>query len=168
MEPATDPLRRLDELGHRLPSVSPPKGVYLPAVRSGRHVHVSGQVPMTDGDVVDKGKVGAAISPERAVALSRQCALAALAAIDAEVGLRQVERVVKVVGYVASAPGFHGQPAVLNGASELLVAVFGERGRHARTAVGVAELPLDAPVEVEITVEVTDRGIAAGQAPTAM
>lgn len=147
---------RLAELGLQLPGVSPPKGSYIPAVRSGNHVYVSGQVPMADGELIATGKVGADVTPERANELSQRCALAALAAIDAVVGLDKVVRVVKVVGFVASAEGFIGQPGVVNGASDLFVAVFDDAGRHARSAVGVAELPLGSPVEVEVIVEVAD------------
>jgi enamine deaminase RidA (YjgF/YER057c/UK114 family) len=153
---SASPHARLAELGLQLPGVSPPGGAYLPAVRGGNLVYVSGQVPMTDGELVAPGKVGTDITPERANELSRQCALAALAAIDAVAGLDNVVRVVKVVGYVASAEGFTGQPGVVNGASDLFVAVFGDAGRHARTAVGVAELPLGSPVEVEVIVEVAN------------
>jgi enamine deaminase RidA (YjgF/YER057c/UK114 family) len=151
----TDPHAKLAELGLSLPSVSPPAGSYVPAVRSGNLVYVSGQVPMTDGKLICTGKVGAEISLERARELSQQCALAALAAIDSVAGLDHVFRIVKVVGFVASAEGFSAQPGVLNGASDLFVAVFGEAGRHARSAVGVAELPLGSPVEVEVVAEVT-------------
>jgi enamine deaminase RidA (YjgF/YER057c/UK114 family) len=148
------PLDRLAQLGLELPAVSPPKGAYIPAVRTGNIVFVAGQVPMVNGEVLETGKVGAEVTPQRARELSRRCALAALAAVDATVGLNNVTRVVKVLGFVASAPGFTQQPGVIDGASELLVSVFGEAGRHARSAVGVAILPLDAPVEVEIIVEV--------------
>lgn len=147
---------RLAELGLQLPGVSPPKGAYIPAVRSGNHVYVSGQVPMVDGELIATGKVGADVTPERANELSQQCALAALAAIDAVVGLDKVVRVVKVVGFVASAEGFIGQPGVVNGASDLFLAVFDDAGRHARSAVGVAELPLGSPVEIEVIVEVAN------------
>jgi enamine deaminase RidA (YjgF/YER057c/UK114 family) len=150
----TDPHAKLAELGLSLPSVSPPKGSYVPAVRSGNHVYVSGQVPMIDGELICTGKVGADITLERARELSQQCALAALAAIDSVAGLAHVVRIVKVVGFIASAEGFSGQPSVLNGASDLFVAVFGEAGRHARSAIGVAELPLGSPVEVEVVAEV--------------
>jgi enamine deaminase RidA (YjgF/YER057c/UK114 family) len=147
---------RLAELGVELPAVTPPMAAYIPAVQSGRHIYVSGQVPMVDGALLAAGKVGGQVSPEQAKELAARCALNAIAAVDALVGLERVVRVVKVVGFVASAEGFTGQPAVINGASEFFVAVFGEAGRHARSAVGVAELPLGAPVEVEVIVEVTD------------
>jgi enamine deaminase RidA (YjgF/YER057c/UK114 family) len=146
--------QRLGELGIELPTVAPPAGAYVPAVRSGTLVYTSGQLPMVAGSLVTKGKVGAGVKPEQAKELARRCALNALAAVDALVGIDSVVRVVKVVGYVASAEGFTGQPAVLNGASELLGEVFGDAGQHARSAVGVAELPMGAPVEVELIVEV--------------
>jgi enamine deaminase RidA (YjgF/YER057c/UK114 family) len=149
-----DPHAKLAELGLNLPGVSPPGGVYSPAVRSGNLVYVSGQVPMIDGKIAATGKVGADLTVEQARDLSRQCALAVLAAIDAVAGLRNVVRIVKLVGFVASGPGFTSQPAVVNGASELFVAVFGDAGRHARSSVGVAELPLGAPVEIEVVAEV--------------
>jgi len=151
----TGPLERLAELGLTLPSVTPPLAAYVPAVQTGNQVYVSGQVPMADGALLATGKVGAEVSPERAKELAARCALNALAAIHALVGLDRVVRVVKVVGFVASAEGFTGQPAVINGASEFFGAVFGEAGTHARSAVGVAELPLGAPVEVEVIVEIT-------------
>jgi enamine deaminase RidA (YjgF/YER057c/UK114 family) len=150
----TDARARLAELGVELPTVTPPLAAYVPAVRTGNHVYVSGQVPMADGKLLATGKVGAEVTPERAKELAARCALNGLAAVDALVGLEQLVRVVKVVGFVASAEGFTGQPAVINGASEFLGEVLGEAGRHARSAVGVAELPLGAPVEVEMIVEV--------------
>jgi enamine deaminase RidA (YjgF/YER057c/UK114 family) len=145
---------RLAELGLALPTVVPPVAVYVPAVRSGDLVFTSGQLPMVEGSLPAVGKVGALVTPEQAKDLARTCALNALAAIEALVGLDSVVRIVKVVGFVASTPDFTGQPAVLNGASELLGEVFGDAGQHARSAVGVAALPLDAPVEVELVVEV--------------
>jgi enamine deaminase RidA (YjgF/YER057c/UK114 family) len=151
----TGPRERLAELGLELPAVTPPVAAYLPAVQTGNHVYVSGQIPMVDGTLVTTGKVGAEVSAEDAKQLAARCALNGLAAVDALVGLDRVVKIVKVVGFVASAPGFTGQPGVINGASELLGEVFGEAGRHARSAVGVAELPLAAPVEVEMIVEVT-------------
>ncbi|MFT9526382.1 RidA family protein [Mycobacteroides abscessus subsp. abscessus] len=147
---------RLAELGIELPAVAAPLAAYQPAVRSGNHVYTSGQLPMVDGNLATAGKVGAEVSPEDAKALARICALNAVAAVDALVGINNVVKVVKVVGFVASAPGFTGQPGVVNGASELLGAIFGEAGVHARSAVGVAELPINAPVEVEIVVEVRE------------
>jgi len=145
---------RLAELGIELPAVVPPAGVYVPAVRTGNLVYTAGQVPMQSGKLPQTGKVGDEVSPEDGKALARVCALNALAAVNSLVGIDAVTRVVKVVGFVASAPGFHGQPGVVNGASELFGEVFGDAGVHARSAVGVAELPLDAPVEVELIVEV--------------
>ncbi len=150
----TDVRARLAELGLELPQVVPPVAAYVPAVRSGDLVFTSGQLPMVEGALPAVGKVGALVTPEQAKDLARTCALNALAAIEALVGLDSVVRVVKVVGFVASAPDFTGQPGVLNGASELLGDVFGDAGQHARSAVGVAALPLDAPVEVELVVEV--------------
>lgn len=145
---------RLERLGLALPEVVAPLAAYVPAVRTGNLVYTSGQLPVQGGALVGTGKVGAGVTPEEANAMARLCALNALAAVDSVTGLDSVTRVVKVVGFVASAPGFNGQPAVVNGASELLGEVFGEAGAHARSAVGVSELPLDAPVEVELIVEV--------------
>lgn len=146
--------QRLTELGITLPTVAAPVAAYVPAVRSGALVFTSGQLPFTGGALAATGKLGAEVSPEQGQDLARTCVLNGLAAIDALVGLDSVVRVVKVVGFVASAPGFVGQPGVVNGASELLGEVFGDAGAHARSAVGVAELPLGAPVEVELIVEV--------------
>ena len=148
------PTQRLAELGITLPAVATPAGSYVPARRTGPLVFTAGQVPFVDGTLAATGKVGAEVSAEDGRALARVCALNALAAVDALVGLDAVTGVVKAVVFVASAPGFGGQPGVANGASDLLADVFGEAGRHARSAVGVAELPLDAPVEVELIVEV--------------
>jgi enamine deaminase RidA (YjgF/YER057c/UK114 family) len=146
---------RLGELGLTLPEVTPPLAAYVPALRVGDLVWTSGKLPMVDGSLAATGKVGAEVDPEDAAGLARICALNALAAVKAEVGdLDEVTRVIKVVGYVASAPTFTGQPAVINGASQLLGEVFGDAGRHARSAVGVAVLPLDAPVEVELVVQI--------------
>jgi enamine deaminase RidA (YjgF/YER057c/UK114 family) len=149
----TTPHDRLAELGLTLPAVAAPVAAYLPALRTGNHVYVSGQLPYAEGKLLGTGKVGAEVTAEEASTLARHCALNALAAVDALVGLENVVKVVKVVGFVASAPGFTDQPVVINGASELFIEVFGEAGRHARSAIGVAELPLGAPVEVELTVE---------------
>jgi enamine deaminase RidA (YjgF/YER057c/UK114 family) len=146
---------RLAELGLTLPSVVAPAGSYVPAVRTGQFVYTAGQLPVVDGKLPATGKVGAEVSPSDAAAMARTCALNALAAAAAAAGgVDQIARIVKVVGFVASAPGFNAQPQVINGASDLLVEVFGEDGRHARSAVGVAELPLNAPVEVELIAEV--------------
>lgn len=149
---------RLAKLGLMLPEVAPPLAAYVQAVRTGNHVYTSGQLPRAgDGNLVATGKVGAEIEPEQAQELAATCALAAIAAVKAEIGdLDKVRRVVKVVGFVASAPDFTAQPGVVNGASELLGKVFGDAGVHARSAVGVAVLPLDAPIEVEMVVEVAD------------
>lgn len=152
---AATPEELLAQLGLDVPAVAKPVAAYVPAMRSGSLVFTSGQLPMIDGKLPATGKVGAEVSAEEAKQLAERCALNALAAIKAEIGeLSRVRRVVKVVGFVASAPDFTGQPAVINGASELLGKVFGEAGAHARSAVGVAVLPLDAPVEVELTVEI--------------
>ena len=145
---------RLAELGITLPAVAKPLAAYVPAVRTGTLVYTSGQLPLQAGDLTHIGKVGAEVTPEQAKVAARTCALNALAAIDALVGIDAVIRIVKVVGFVASAPGFSGQPGVVNGASELFGELFGDAGAHARSAVGVSELPLDAPVEVELIVEV--------------
>jgi enamine deaminase RidA (YjgF/YER057c/UK114 family) len=142
-------LARLAELGIELPEAPAPAGAYVPAVRTGNLVYTSGQVAREA-----TGKVGGEVSEADATTVARGCALNALAVIDALVGLDSVVRVVKVVGFVNSAPGFTNQPAVLNGASNLLREVFGDAGAHARSAVGVAELPFGAPVEVELIVEV--------------
>jgi enamine deaminase RidA (YjgF/YER057c/UK114 family) len=147
-------LERLAELGVELPAVVAPLAAYVPAVRTGNLVYTSGQLPMIDGALPQAGKVGAEVTAEEAKDLARTCALNALAAVHSLVGVDSVVRVVKVVGFVASAPGFNGQPGVVNGASELLGDVFGDAGVHARSAVGVSELPLNAPVEVELIVEV--------------
>jgi enamine deaminase RidA (YjgF/YER057c/UK114 family) len=144
---------RLAELGIRLPPVAAPVASYVPAVRSGSLVYTSGQLPFVDGGLRRTGKVGGSVDEEAAAADAKLAALNALAAIDDLVGLDSVARVVRVVGYVASAEGFSGQPRVVNGASELLGRIFGKAGEHARSAVGVAELPLNSPVEVELTVE---------------
>lgn len=145
---------RLAELGIELPDVVAPLAAYVPAVRTGNLVYSSGQLPIQGGELLATGKVGAEVSPEDAKALARVCALNALAAVHALVGIDSVVKIVKVVGFVASAPGFGGQPGVINGASELFGEIFGEAGAHARSAVGVSELPRNTPVEVEIIAEV--------------
>lgn len=146
---------KLAELGLSVPEVAKPVAVYIPAVRSGSHIFTSGQLPMRSGQLIATGKVGGEVTPEVAVECAQQCALNALAAVKAEFGsLDDVRRVVKVVCFVASTPDFTGQPQIANGVSELLGKVFGEAGIHARSAVGVPVLPLDAPVEVELIVEV--------------
>jgi enamine deaminase RidA (YjgF/YER057c/UK114 family) len=144
---------RLQELGLTLPQVATPAGSYQPWARTGNLLYTAGQLPFVDGALPATGKVGAEVSPEDAKEYARLSALNVLAAIEAGAGLDEVVRVVKVVGFVASAEGFTGQPGVINGASDLFFEVFGEVGRHARSAVGVAELPLGAPVEVEAIVE---------------
>jgi enamine deaminase RidA (YjgF/YER057c/UK114 family) len=150
----TSPSARLAELGLTLPAVAAPLAAYVPAVRVGDLVYTSGQLPSVAGQLTAVGKVGEAVSAETATECAATAALNALAAVAAEVGLDSVARVVKVVVFVASAPDFTGQPQVANGASRLLGEVFGPAGQHARSAVGVAVLPLDAPVEVELVVEV--------------
>lgn len=151
----SSPEEVLAGLGLTVPDVVPPVAAYVPALRSGNHVFTSGQLPMRDGALITTGKVGAEVTAEEAYECARQCALNALAAVKAELGeLARVKRIVKVVAFVASTPDFTGQPGVANGASELLGEVFGDAGRHARSAVGVPVLPLDSPVEVELVVEV--------------
>jgi enamine deaminase RidA (YjgF/YER057c/UK114 family) len=145
---------RLEQLGVVLPQVAAPVASYVPAVRTGNLIYTSGQLPIEGEKLAATGKVGAEVSTEQGKALARICALNALAAVGSVVDIDTVARVVKVVGFVASAPGFNGQPGVINGASDLLADVFGDNGAHARSAVGVSELPLDAPVEVELIVEV--------------
>ena len=145
---------RLAELGIRLPPVASPVASYVPAVRSGPFVFTSGQLPFVEGGLRRTGKVGGSVDVEDAAADAKVCALNGLAAIDDLVGLDSIVRVVRVIGYVASAEGFTGQPRVVNGASELLGRIFGDAGQHARSAVGVAELPMGSPVEVELHVEV--------------
>jgi enamine deaminase RidA (YjgF/YER057c/UK114 family) len=148
------PEQRLEELGLSVPDVATPVAAYVPAVRSGNHVFTAGQLPMRSGELLATGKVGGSVTPEQAVECARQCALNGLAAIRSQVPLDQVTRVVKLVVFVSSTPEFTGQPAIANGASDLVGEVFGDAGRHARSAVGVPVLPLDAPVEVEMVVEV--------------
>ncbi|GCD89833.1 RidA family protein [Nocardioides sp. LS1] len=149
------PEERLAAIGLSVPEVAKPVAVYVPAVRSGNYVFTSGQLPMKSGELMVTGKVGGEVTQEEAVACAQQCALNAIAAVKAEIGdLSLVKRIVKVVAFVASTPDFTGQPQVANGASELFGAAFGDAGVHARSAVGVPVLPLDAPVEVEIMVEV--------------
>lgn len=146
--------RRLAELGIELPDVAAPVAAYVPAVVTGNYVYTSGQLPFVSGVLPAAGKVGAGVPAEDAAGYAATCAVNALAAIKAQIGdLDRISRIVKVVGFVASDPTFTGQPAVINGASELLGKVFGEAGAHARSAVGVAVLPLDSPVEVEVIAE---------------
>lgn len=156
MTPTSDSAveKRLAELGLQLPDVAAPVAAYVPAVVSGNHVYTSGQLPFINGELPASGKVGAAVSAEEANRLAAVCALNALAAVKSQIGdLDRITRVVKVVGFVASDPSFTGQPGVVNGASELLGRALGDAGIHARSAVGVAVLPLDAPVEVELIAE---------------
>lgn len=151
----TSPEQELEALGLSIPEVAKPLAAYIPAVRSGNHVFTSGQLPMREGQLMATGKVGGEVSPEEAVACAQQCALNALAAVNAELGsLSAIKRIVKVVVFVASTSDFTGQPQVANGVSELLGKVFGDAGQHVRSAVGVPVLPLDAPVEVELIVEI--------------
>ncbi len=150
----TSPSARLAELGFTLPQVATPAGSYRPTARTGNLLFTAGQLPFVDGRLPATGKVGAEVSPEDAKEYARLAGLNVRAAIDSAVGLDAVERVVKIVGFVASAEGFTGQPGVINGVSDLMAEVFGEAGRHARSAVGVAELPLGSPVEVEAIVQV--------------
>ncbi|MFC5908245.1 RidA family protein [Streptacidiphilus monticola] len=146
---------RLAELGVSLPEVVPPLAAYVPAVRTGEYVYTSGQLPMVQGTLGVTGKVGGEVTADEAKQQARICAVNALAAVKSVIGdLDRIEQVVKVVGFVASAPDFTGQPGVVNGASELLGEALGDAGVHARSAVGVAVLPLDAPVEVELVVRV--------------
>ena len=147
--------QRIIDLGFVLPETAKPLAAYIPAVKSGNLVFTSGQLPMIAGSLAETGKVGGSVSAERAKELATVCALNALAAVKTVIGdLDKIKRIVKVVGFVSSVPEFSGQPAVVNGASEFLGEVFGEKGIHARSAVGVAVLPLDAPVEIELIVEV--------------
>ncbi|HEX9030812.1 MAG TPA: RidA family protein [Streptosporangiaceae bacterium] len=151
------PEQRLGALGLTLPAVTPPLAAYVPAVRSGGFVYTAGQLPVVDGQLLATGKVGAEVGSHEAAALARTCALNALAAAASVTGgLSGIRRIVKVTGFVASAPDFTAQAQVVNGASELFLEVFGEAGRHARSAVGMAVLPLDAPVEIELIAEISD------------
>lgn len=153
----SDPGARLRELGLELPAVPEPAGSYVPATRTGDLIFTAGQLPFEQGELRTTGKVGDGVSLEEGRQAARLCALNALAAAASEAGgLNQIARVVKVTGFVASAPNFNRQPEVINGASELIGEVFGKAGLHARSAVGVAELPLDAPVEVELVAQLGD------------
>ena len=147
---------RLAELGITLPAVAAPVAAYVPAIRTGSQVWTSGQLPFVAGELPATGKVGIEITADQAADYARTAVLNALAAVDALVGLNKITRVLKIVGFVASAEGFTDQPAVINGASNLIGEIFGEAGAHARSAVGVAELPLGAPVEVELIVEISE------------
>lgn len=147
---------KLSEIGIELPNVAAPVAAYVPATKVGNQVWTSGQLPLIDGALPATGKVGAEVSEEDAYGYARQAALNAIAAVDALVGVDNIARVLKIVGFVASEPSFTGQPAVINGASDLMKEVFGEAGEHARSAVGVAVLPMDTPVEVELVVELKE------------
>ncbi|WP_141015244.1 RidA family protein [Nocardioides sambongensis] len=159
---AATPEQRLADLGLTVPDVVPPVAAYVPAVRSGDHVYTAGQLPMRDGALITTGKVGDAVTAEVATECARQCALNAIAAIRSQVGDLTRVRIVKVVAFVSSTPDFTGQPGVANGASELFGEVFGDNGVHARSAVGVPVLPLDAPVEVEVIAEILPAAAGGG------
>jgi enamine deaminase RidA (YjgF/YER057c/UK114 family) len=151
---APSPETRLQELGIELPATPAPAGAYVPATRAGNLVFTAGQLPLEGGELALRGKVGAAVGVDEAREAARLCAMNALAAASTQTGgVAGISRIVKVTGFVASAPGFNAQPQVINGASEFLGEVFGDAGLHARSAVGVAELPMDAPVELELVVE---------------
>ena len=153
---ATSPESRLEELGIELPATPAPAGAYVPATRTGNLVFTAGQLPLEAAELLFRGKVGDAVGVDEASEAARLCAINALAAASTQTGgVGGISRIIKVTGFVASAPGFNEQPKVINGASEFLGAVFGDAGLHARSAVGVAELPMDAPVEVELVVETT-------------
>ena len=152
----TDVRAKLAELGLTLPVAAKPVAAYVPAIRTGNLVFTAGQLPLVDGAIPSTGKVGTKVSIEEAKRLAQVCALNALAAVETVADVNKIVKVVRVVGYVNGAPGFISQPAVVNGASELYLHIWGETGKHARSAIGVAELPLDAPVEVELTVEIAD------------
>ena len=151
-----DVAAKLAELGLEVSAPAAPVGSYVPAVAAGGFAWTSGQLPVVDGALVYTGHVGAEVSPEQAYTAARIAAANAMMALGTVVGTRKLKRVVRLVGYVASAPGFTGQPGVINGASDLLIEAYGEAGKHARSAVGVAELPMGAPVEVELQVEFED------------
>ncbi len=148
------PEERLAELGLTIPDVVPPVAAYVPAVRSGSYVYTAGQLPMRDGALMATGKVGAGVTPEQAGECAQQCALNAIAAIRSVVDDLSSVRIVRVGAFIASDPSFTGQPGVANGASDLFGKVFGDNGVHARAAVGVPVLPLDAPVEVDVVAEI--------------
>ena len=152
----TDVHAKLAELGLTLPVAAKPVAAYVPAIRTGNLVFTAGQLPLVDGAIPSTGKVGTKVSVEEAKRLAQVCALNALAAVETVADANKIVKVVRVVGYVNGEPGFISQPAVVNGASELYLHIWGETGKHARSAIGVAELPLDAPVEVELTVEIAD------------
>ena len=147
---------RLEELGIEIPQVQAPLGAYVPSVISGHLIYISGQLPLVEGELSIKGKVGSEVSIEQGMEAARRASVNALAVLKSELGdFDRVERIVKVTGFIASAPGFNRQADVLNGASELFFQVFGQQGRHARVAVGVSELPLDSPVEIEVIAQIS-------------
>jgi enamine deaminase RidA (YjgF/YER057c/UK114 family) len=152
----TDVHAKLAELGLTLPVAAKPVAAYVPAIRTGNLVFTAGQLPLVDGAIPSTGKVGTKVSVDEAKRLAQVCALNALAAVETVADVNKIVKIVRVVGYVNGEPGFISQPAVVNGASELYLHIWGEAGKHARSAIGVAELPLDAPVEVELTVEIAD------------
>jgi len=151
----TDVRAKLAELGLTLPVAAKPVAAYVPAIRTGNLVFTAGQLPLVDGAIPSTGKVGAKVSVDEAKLLAQVCALNALAAVETVADVNNIVKVIRVVGYVNGEPGFISQPAVVNGASELFLHIWGEAGKHARSAIGIAELPLDAPVEVELTVELS-------------
>jgi enamine deaminase RidA (YjgF/YER057c/UK114 family) len=144
---------KLAELGLTLPVAAKPVAAYVPAIRTGNLVFTAGQLPLVDGKIIATGKVGGEVTPEQAKELAQICALNALAAVETVAKVDDILKVVRVVGYVNGVPGFINPPVVVNGASELFLSIWGEAGKHARSAIGVADLPLDAPVEIELTVE---------------
>ena len=152
----TDVRSKLAELGLTLPVAATPVAAYVPAIRTGNMLFTAGQLPLVDGAIPSTGKVGTKVSVDEAKRLAQVCALNALAAVETVADVNKIVKVVRVVGYVNGEPGFISQPAVINGASELYLHIWGEAGKHARSAIGVAELPLDAPVEIELTVEIAD------------
>ena len=144
---------KLAELGLTLPVAAKPVAAYVPAIRTGNLVFTAGQLPLVDGKIIATGKVGGEVTPEQAKEFAQICALNALAAVETVAKVDDILKVVRVVGYVNGVPGFINPPVVVNGASELFLSIWGEAGKHARSAIGVADLPLDAPVEIELTVE---------------
>ena len=152
----TDVRAKLAEMGLTLPVAAKPVAAYVPAIRTGNIVFTAGQLPLVNGAMPATGKVGDKVTIEEAKKLAEVCALNALAAVETVADVNKIVKVVRVVGYVNGVAGFTSQPAVVNGASELFIQIFGEAGKHARSAVGIAELPLDAPVELELTVEIAD------------
>jgi len=150
----TDVKAKLESLGKSLPVAALPVAAYVPAIRTGNLVFTAGQLPLVDGKMADTGKVGAEITPERAKELAEICALNCLAAVNTVADVNKIVKIVRVVGYVNGVAGYVNQPIVVNGASELFLAIWGDAAKHARSAVGIAELPLNSPVEIELTVEV--------------